>query len=338
MVATVSTAPHATPAGPPAGVASSPARRVFGIGVVLATLLLIFMGAQVKSHDAGLATHSWPWAWDEVWPEEVGAPRLVGGLDITHEHWHRALGAAVGLLAVVLAFWTRRDDARPLARRLAWTLLGLIVLQGLLGALTVRMNLPPLVSASHGTLAQTILCVAAWVAWLNTREGAGLQPLPSVESTRVAGARRAAALAFAAVFVQLLLGAWMRHREAGLAVPFFPVDAAGNFLPAQVDERVLLHMLHRGFAFVAVGAVFLAVLRAGAAVPALMRHGAWLAGVIVAQGTLGATVVWSARHPLVTSVHVVNGAAVLVLAWLLVLRLGRLSGEVPAPPAAERAA
>ncbi|GJM23509.1 MAG: cytochrome aa3 oxidase assembly protein CtaA [Planctomycetota bacterium] len=306
---------------------------MFGIGVVIATLVLIFMGAQVKSHDAGLATHSWPLAWDELWPAEVGAPTLVGGLDITHEHWHRAIGALVGLLALVLAVWTWRHDARALVRRLAWTLLGLIVLQGLLGALTVRMNLPPLVSASHGTLAQSILCFAAWVAWLNTREGAGLAAPVLVESSRVHAARRAAALAFGAVFLQLLLGAWMRHREAGLAVPFFPVDAAGNWLPEYVDERVVLHMLHRGFAFVAVGCVFLGVLRAGAAVPRLMRHGAWLAGAILVQGVLGASIVWTARHPLVTSVHVANGAAVLVLAWLLVLRLGRLSGAVAAPPA-----
>ena len=304
-----------TPSASAGGVVSSPGRRRFAVGVVAATLFLIFMGAQVKSHDAGLATSNWPLAWGELWPEEMGGFTLVGGLDITHEHWHRAVATGVGILAIVLAVWTARRDRRRLARRLSWSLLGLIVLQGLLGRYTVKMNLPPLVSASHGTLAQTILCVAVWVAWLNTREGAGQAERPAVDARDAGAARRLALVALGAVFVQLLLGAWMRHVEAGLAVPFFPLDAEGRWLPEHVDGLVVAHMCHRVFAFVVAGLVFAAVLRAGQAVAALMSHGGLLAGAVIVQGVLGAGIVWTGRHPLVTSVHVANGALVRRLQW-----------------------
>lgn len=339
MISAAKIARTATPSAQAGGVVSSPGRRRFAIGVVAATLFLIFMGAQVKSHDAGLATSNWPTSWGEWWPAEVEGFVLVGGLDITHEHMHRAVASAVGLLAIVLAVWTARHDRRPLTRRLAWTLLGLIVFQGLLGGLTVVMRLPPLVSASHGTLAQTILCLAAWVAWLNTAEGAGAprgEALPAARGHAEA-AHRLGRLALLSVFVQLILGAWMRHVEAGLAVPFFPLSADGSLLPEHVDHLVIAHMFHRGFAFVTIALVFAAVLRAGQAVPRLMGHGALLAGAICVQGILGAGVIWSLRHPFVTSLHVTNGAVVLMLCWLLVLRLGRLTGQVAAPPLASGA-
>ena len=63
----------------------------------------------------------------------------------------------------------------------------------------------------------------------------------------------AGVVALVAVFVQLVLGAWMRHTEAGLAVPFFPLSAGGDLLPEFVDARVMVHMAHRGFAVVVAG-------------------------------------------------------------------------------------
>lgn len=315
----------------PAGAVASPGRRGLAWGLAAAILFLVFMGAQVKSHDAGLAVNDWPLAYGQLWP------RMVGG--VFHEHWHRAIGAGVGVLAVTLAVWTARVERHAHVRRLAWALLGAVVVQGLLGGLTVKLLLPPAVSATHAVLAQAVLCLASWLAYATGRRRAVIAPCsdPGVGRAALTGAT----LALVALFIQLGLGAWMRHTEAGLAVPFFPVDGAGRWLPEVVDERVAVHMAHRVWALVVTVIVWRAALLAGRSDPALMAHGAAVAGAVLMQGVLGAAVVWTGRAPVVASLHVANGALVLVLTWLLVLRLGRRAPDaapVPGRPALERPA
>ena len=305
-----------------AGAVASPLRRALVDGLSLSILFLVFMGAQVKSHGAGLAVPDWPLAYGRLWPE------MVGG--VFHEHWHRAIATGVGLLTIVVAVWTARSEARRWVRRLGWALLAAVIVQGLLGGLTVKQLLPPEVSATHAGLAQTVLCLAAWLAYacsgewfrLDTERSAGDLGLQPAALRR---GLRASALAMLAVYVQLGLGAWMRHNEAGLAVPFFPVDARGHLLPDLIDHGVVVHMAHRGFALVVLLLVWRAARLAGRAAPALVAHGAVLAGAVLAQGVLGGLVVWTGKAPALTSVHVANGALVLMLTWLLALRLWRRS-------------
>lgn len=319
---------HAAPASP-AGAAVSPGRRMFLAALVLAILFLVFMGAQVKSHNAGLAVPDWPGAYGQVWP------RMVGG--VFHEHWHRAVASGVGLLAIVAAVWCARRERRRWVRGLAWGLLAAVIVQGLLGWLTVKHLLPPEISASHAGLAQTVLCLSAWLAYACSTEwtassanparpGPAVSPLP-VSRTR---ALRGAVAALVALYVQLALGAWMRHTEAGLAVPFFPVDGTGRLLPEYVDAGVIVHMAHRGFAVVVLLLVWRAVHLSLRTRSGLMLHGAALAAAVGTQGLLGAGVIWSSKHPALTSVHVANGALVLLLTWLLVLRVWRTSAPGPA--------
>lgn len=311
----------ATASAASAGAVVSSSRRLFAFGLVCSIVLLIFAGAQVKSHNAGLAEPDWPLGYGKVWPS------MVGG--VFHEHGHRALASLIGLATVILAVWTVRTDPRSWARRLSVVVLGMVCLQGLLGGLTVWFLLPSWLSASHGTLAQAFLCVAAWLAYAFSREWAAassgdlgrLEAVDDPDGKATSRALSAGVLAVIVVFIQLILGAWMRHTEAGLAVAFFPLSAAGEVLPEFIDERVIIHMAHRGFAFVAACAVWRLCVVAGSARSALQRHGTVLALVILVQGLLGAMVIWQGRSPFVTSLHVTNGALVLLLTWLLMLRL-----------------
>lgn len=319
-----------TASAAPAGAIASRGRRLFGHSLVLGILFLIFVGAQVKSHNAGLAEPDWPLGYGQVWPT------MVGG--VFHEHGHRAVASLVGLAIMILAIWNGRVESRSWVRRLAWGILGLVCLQGLLGGLTVWYLLPPWLSASHGTLAQSILCMAAWLAYTCSREwhDAETGQLSRAEAHDVSDNRatvralNAGYVALAAVFLQLVLGAWMRHTEAGLAVPFFPLSTGGALLPEFIDERVIIHMAHRVFAVIVVWAVWRLAVAAGSARSALLRHGSWLALTVFAQALLGAMVVWQGRSPTVTSLHVTNGALVLLLTWLLVLRLWRRTGAAAA--------
>ena len=307
------------------------ARRRFATFLVLATLFLIFAGAEVKSREAGLSVPDWPLSYGMVWPPMVG--------NVFYEHGHRAIAATVGLLTVILATWISLTDPRSWVRKLGWWCVIGVCVQGLLGGLTVLFLLPEAISMSHGTLAQIFLCLVAWLAlahgaeWRQGRAGA--------DRERARGAFRAGVAAVAVIFVQLLLGAWVRHTEAGTAVPFFPVSPDGAWVPDFVNTQVVAHMIHRGFANVVAVLVLRMVWKAARGLPWARVHAAGAALLLVVQVLLGAAIIWTltdsiegpVKAPVPTSLHVVNGAALLVTCWLLTLRAWRASQ----PPITESA-
>src|SRR5262249_39124281 len=116
----------------------------YAVIVACATFFLIIAGANVTSHDAGLATSDWPLSNGQVFPKMVG--------NLFWEHGHRLVAASVGLLTIGLAVCLQIREKRPWVRRLGWIALAGVIAQGLLGGLTVKMNLPLVVSAAHATL------------------------------------------------------------------------------------------------------------------------------------------------------------------------------------------
>src|SRR5262249_8016693 len=141
---------------------STPWRHRFAVLLVLATLLLIFVGGLVTSTGSGLSVPDWP-------PSDgMLMPPMVGG--IFYEHGHRMAATAVGFLTLVLAFWTQRVEQRRSVRRLAWAALALVVVQGVLGGLTVKFLLPTPVSVTHAAVAQTFFCVTIVLAYALSRE------------------------------------------------------------------------------------------------------------------------------------------------------------------------
>jgi len=315
----------------------SKGRRRFGTGLVFATLFLIFAGAEVKSRQAGLSVPDWPLSYGMWMPPMVG--------NVFYEHGHRMVAATVWLLTTILALWTARTEGRSWVRKLAWLALGAVIAQGLLGRLTVKLLLPPAVSIGHALLAQTFLCIVAWLAYSGSREWQGSVPRLAPAATKTAlpverdhgparAAMRATGWAAGAVYVQLLLGALMRHTESGLAVPFFPLSESGSLLPEHIDHHVVLHMLHRGFAFVVLALVLVAAVRLIRFVPKLRLHAGVLALVVLGQVALGVSVIWTAGthpsdgttpmvSPVPTSLHVMTGALLLALVWLAALRCWR---------------
>jgi heme a synthase len=174
----------------------------FAVLVACATFFLIIAGANVTSHDAGLATSDWPLSYGQVFP------RMVGNL--FWEHGHRLVAASVGLLTIALAICLQVRERRSWVKRLSWIALAGVVAQGLLGGLTVKLNLPLAVSAAHATLAQlfflTTICIAVFTSrsWLT----------PNVSITgphEGVSVRALCVIALVAILVQLVLGATLRH-------------------------------------------------------------------------------------------------------------------------------
>jgi len=295
----------------------------YAVFVAVATAMLVFAGGLVTSTGSGLAVPDWPLSYGELMPPMVG--------NIRFEHGHRMVASAVGFLTVVLAVWAWRREPRRAVRRLAFAALGAVILQGVLGGLTVLFFLPAPISVAHATLAQTFFCLVVTFALL-TSPG-WLRHEPQITTPESGFELRTLATATTAViYVQLILGAVMRHIEAGLAIPDFPL-AFGRLVPPFTSAGVAVHFAHRvGALVVCVCIAWTAgrVLRRHAAVASLRRPALALAALVVLQIGLGATTVWTRKAVLPTTFHVLCGALILVTSLVLTLRTYRLA------PAARR--
>src|SRR5260221_12034710 len=115
----------------------------FALLVACATFLLIIAGANVTSHDAGLATSDWPRSNGTFFPKMVG--------NLFWEHGHRIVATAVGVLTIVLAVYLQVRERRVWVKQLGWIPLGGVVGKGLLGGMTAKFNFPLAGSAGDGT-------------------------------------------------------------------------------------------------------------------------------------------------------------------------------------------
>jgi cytochrome c oxidase assembly protein subunit 15 len=309
--------------GSPGSLPFAPWRHRLSVLLVACTLVLIFVGGLVTSTGSGLSVPDWPLSYGMVMPP------MVGG--VFYEHGHRMVASAIGFLTLVLAVWTARAESRTGLRRLAWGALAAVIAQGVLGGLTVIYLLPTPISVTHACLAQVFFCMTIALAYATSREWLAGAPV----GDDVAGVRAAASLATAVVFVQLLLGAVMRHIGAGLAVPDFP-QMFGRWLPplGQLDQApVLVHLAHRAGALVVFAVVLRLAARAHRAQDSRFIVPARLAVVLVLfQIGLGAATVLTGKAVTPTTAHVATGAAILGLCWLTTLRARRhLRAATPAP-------
>lgn len=344
--------PHPAPTH---GAVVNPWLHRYAILVACATFCLIVVGAMVTSTGSGLAVPDWPTTFGHnmfTFPMS----EWVGG--IFFEHGHRLVASGVGLMTIGLALALWRLEPRRWMRRLGWLALFSVVLQGLLGGLTVRLQLPPLVSVLHASLAHVFLCLVVSIAVFTAppRRGRDL-PSPSVAGP---GASRWCLLLTVCLFWQMMLGALMRHTDSGLAVPDFPL-AYGQVIPdlspgaireynaVRVSEyglhvvwrdQIVRHLAHR------FGAILVAVLLVGTGAMILRRYSALarirrpillLVLLLILQVALGAWTVLSGRHATVATAHVSVGTAMLILSLVLTFRAYELRGPIHAQAPGERA-
>jgi cytochrome c oxidase assembly protein subunit 15 len=308
--------PRPSPAG--RGGRSLPLHR-FAVITVLATLALIFAGGLVTSTESGLSVPDWPLSYGQLMPPMVGGVR--------YEHGHRMVASAVGILTIVLAVWLSRREPRRWVRRLGWLALGAVVAQGVLGGLTVLLLLPTGVSVAHACLAQTFFCLIVTIAVVTSPRWERGRDTESVT--------RLAAFTASAVFLQLLLGAVMRHTKAGLAIPDFPLSL-GRVIPPLDSFPVAIAFAHRAWGILV---AVLVLVTAAAAFrtrrAGLTRAALALALIVVAQVALGAVTVLSHKNVAVTTAHVATGA--LLLGTVVAIAVGSLSRRrfvaVPSPGA-----
>ena len=300
----------------------SPGLHRFAVATAAATLLLIVAGGLVTSTESGLSVPDWPTTYGSnmfTFPTS----KWVGG--IRFEHTHRLIASLVGFLTIVLAVSLSRREPRRWVRWLGYLALVAIVAQGVLGGLTVLWLLPTAVSVAHACLAQTFFCLTVAIAVVTSPRWAEATPANLRGAFSRSPLARITAATAAAIFLQLAIGAIMRHTRAGLAIPDFPL-ALGRLVPPMHSFGVEVHFAHRVWAVVVGVLVAACTVRAfRSRRPGLRKTAVGLSLLVAIQIALGAATVLTGKAVAVTTTHVAVGA--LLLAGTLVLCLSSLASE-----------
>ena len=301
---------------------------------VFSTLFLIFAGALVKSHEVGLSVPDWPTTYGkQMFAYPIS--EMVGG--IFYEHGHRMVATIVGFFTMVQAIWLGFSQEPQWLKKIGFFALGMVILQGLFGGITVLFFLPPPVSIIHGILAQTFFMITIVLAY-----GLSIERSKRTEISGSSGVKRGAVIMCGLVYVQLILGALMRHTASGMAIPDFPT-MGGLWIPTfsetmihninltlfdlDIDPvsrgQVIIHFIHRLGAIIVTGSIgFFGYKYGSFAKENKLVFAALVSiiGIVILQFSLGAITVLSERSPYIASFHVVTGAALLGACTLFILR------------------
>jgi heme o synthase len=298
-------------------------RRLAWTGATLA-LGLIVLGGVVRITGSGMGCGDhWPRCNGEWFPP-LDLPTLI---EIGHR-WAAAL-VSLCVLAVAVVAW-RRHRAEPSLRNPATLALVLLVAQVLLGAVTVKLALPPWVIITH--LANAMLLLAALMV---TALRAGSPPAAPITTATRHGAHGLVVATTVLGFGVILFGAQVANFHAGLLCQGFPLCNGSALPPA--SPLASLHWAHRALAFLFLGLVGATVMRVSRRHDAESRELRRAAGTVlaatVAQVAVAAAMVLHLLPPALRALHLLVGALVWASLVVLVFRSAR-TPEVSAESAA----
>ena len=301
-----------------------------------AILFLITLGGQVTTKVAGMAVPDWPGTFGHnmfLFPWA----KMTACAMVFLEHSHRLVASGVGLITLAVAVWVWASTRDRWARGLSLAAALLVVAQGVLGGQRV-LQVSWVLGLMHACLAQVFLVVAGSLALVLSRFWGD-----SARSDDLSKARMRMAWGLtAAVFLQTILGAFLRHEGPGyLSIPDFP-KIYGHWLPAfwQTDvlrgindyraaelqwpattaSLILWQILHRTLGLVAALGIFAgAIWSVGpTSTPSWWRRGVMLwAALAGSQVFLGILTIWSGRRAEIATLHVLFGAGLTLAGWLL---------------------
>jgi cytochrome c oxidase assembly protein subunit 15 len=287
--------------------------------------LLLYAGGFTTSIKAGMAFLDWPLSNGSVNPDG-----WLSESDKLAEHSHRLLGMKIGLLSIALLAWTWLRETRASVRRLAGALVCVVILQGLLGGARVRFDwlntqaehnlVAQSFAVAHACGAQIVLGTLVAITLMSTR--AWIEGRPTTTAAVPKTIRTWGGLACIGLFLQVLIGAIMRHADAGLAIIRFPLARPGSLFPAEWNFDISIHFAHRVWA---IGATLLIVIFVGKIwghrpTRQSLRYAAlFLLFLLAVQIYLGALTIWTIKNPYVATMHALIGAFLLATTWGLTL-------------------
>jgi heme A synthase len=300
--------------------------RAFSISVVW-TIGLIFLGSVVHATESSLACPDWPTCFGSWLPE------MTGG--VFWEHLHRLVAGGLILFFLGATYLAWKEKARY-----SWILkaslagIALLLVQAVLGGLTVLWGLPTAISSSHLTLAlvflglSTVLAVVSSPRWPQGVAPHGSSRLPL---------RRLGVAALTLTLLQSVVGGAVRHTGSGMACPDVPL-CLGQWIPAFQHWMVGLHFGHRALGLVVLAVVLwlghVAFWKGGSFPVRFLGTGAALTAT--AQVLLGflsvhyrLAVVPVSLHTLLAAVLITLVTALAVLTWTPEPSRDRAAGDAP---------
>src|SRR5882757_4931412 len=118
--------------------------------------------------------------------------------------------SAASSMNIPIAIWTWLVERRAWMKRLALAALGTVILQGILGGITVLKFLPPLVSTAHAMVGQTFFCIAVTIALFSGQRWIEEHPPVAFDILRPS-LIALTQVSVLALYVQLFLGGMFRH-------------------------------------------------------------------------------------------------------------------------------
>ena len=288
-------------------------RYRFSLLTVLFTVILLSWGAVVTSIEAGLAVPDWPTTFNSIDPINP-IPEWWAIPSILAEHGHRLMGMVVGASTLLLFLWTLIAEPRRWVKVVAGFALFLVIVQGILGGLRVVLVSLDL-AVVHACVAQLFfstligLTFFTSASWLKSAgildEGAGTTQF-----------RKVTVITAVAIYIQIILGALLRHPGAG--------------------SNIILVTTHLLGAIIVIALVFITikgVKRTNSHSAIISRFAHALSIVLTVQFLLGLFAYWlitvdeySGRgvYPtIISTLHLITGAALLASCVLLALASAR---------------
>ncbi|GJM16395.1 MAG: cytochrome oxidase assembly protein [Thermodesulfobacteriota bacterium] len=267
------------------------------IALVLLFILLVW-GNLVAGLKAGLACPDWPLCHGEVIPPFRW--------DIYVEFIHRVIGGITSIFIFILCY-QRFKSYLGAIKMIPLLVVVLLVLQIVLGGIVVLMELPVDLTTFHFANA---IVIFALVVYMVSYDGINNKPTFSIS-----GYRGIFFLLSILIFVQAVLGAYVRHSSSGLACPDFPT-CLGYWIPPEISGIVLNHFMHRGLAYL-IALIFVILLIASYSSMVLSKYRnklLILVGLIILQIGLGAAVVLTQLNYAFTALHFFIALLILTIA------------------------
>jgi len=182
-----------------------PGVHKFAIFVVCWAILLLTAGALVTSKDAALAVADWPTSFGTWFPP---LRLLTGGA--LYEHSHRVIAFILGVFITILAGLLWKKEERPWLRILGFIALAGVIVQGVLGGLTVLKLLHYWLPVMHACTAEIMFAILVSIAFFTSHWW--MENLPQYEDHGAPPIHSIVTLNAAVIFLQVLAGAGFRHQ------------------------------------------------------------------------------------------------------------------------------
>jgi cytochrome c oxidase assembly protein subunit 15 len=215
----------------------------------------------------------------------------------------------------------------------------MVIFQGFLGGLRVLLDKQNIevennfiarsFAVCHACGAQVVICIIAALVISTSRRW--YSSLPKENPVYGKKVYHLGLIASVILFLQIFVGAIMRHSKAALAIPHFPMSTAdGGLLPSAWNWMVAINFAHRVGAVLVTVALILFFYHLWRSKEHRNEIGPIIyvpAFLLIIQIFLGALVIWTLKNEHAATIHTLVGAFLLSSCWAITYHSTKLTSS-----------